>query len=213
MESRPILDPLFDASGVSHHDVRGSSSRSRRLFGGGQRAFGFSPPASWARQHDRLAAGLVNLLLGRFAEPMGGDFELLGQFAVAQQLQLRRNGLWRGSWPPGRRASLRRRGQNASPVAATLTTAIRRAQLVVEAALRHPDDGRQRCRPGRSAIAKCRPATSGLCGRGPPSSLPRADSPTEPLATAVLLDAAMDVVEIHDSVTPRSRSTSCFGRS
>ena len=41
----------------------------------------------------------------------------------------------------------------------------------------------------------------------------RADAPAEPLARLVLVDSTMNVVEIHDSVTPRRRSTSAFGRS
>ena len=39
-------------------------------------------------KHDRLAAGLFDLFLGRFAEAVGRDLELLGQLAVAQELQL-----------------------------------------------------------------------------------------------------------------------------
>ena len=38
-------------------------------------------------KHDHLAAGLFDLFLGRFAEAMGRDLELLRQLAVAQDLQ------------------------------------------------------------------------------------------------------------------------------
>ena len=85
-----------------------------------------------AGQQDHFAAGLLDLFLGRLAEAVGRDLELLLQLAVAQHLQhvepaageiLRRERL---------EASLRRPAANASSISPTLTTATVSAQRLLK---------------------------------------------------------------------------------
>ena len=191
-----------------------SRSRVTWLFGAALAAF-FLPlttgalPGSTIASPPAFSIFSMAVSLKRWAE----IFSFFVNFAVAEDLQLVEAALGQilgASSASGVTSSPALKSLSSSP---TLTAATRIAQRLLK-----PRLGMRRTSGHRTAFEDrdARPAgprALALVTAAGRLALARADAATEPLARLVLLDAAMNVVEVHDSVTPRSRSTSCFGRS
>src|SRR5262249_32804972 len=153
-----------------------------------------------------FAASLLDFLQSRRAKAMSGNLQLLRELAVAQYFD-------HVARPLTKASRLERfnvdflAGLKCSLQFAQINNEHSRTPLVIETALRDPADQRHP-RPFENAR------------RGPASQLALSLMPTAggfPLAGAgaatdahslfVFMDAAMDIVQIHASGTPRSRCT------
>src|SRR3972149_4648961 len=182
------------------------------LFRGDRRfAFLFLDHGRRPRQDNRPSAGLFDFFLRRFAETMRGDVELLGELAIAEYFELIEAALGEILGHQGSGRDLVAGGEMLLE-RGDVDRGDANRPLVVEAALGHLDDRRRSAALEDRGIGGAGPRFLAFVAAARRLALARANAPAEPLGGAVLADSTMYVTEIHDSVTPRRRSTSCFGR-
>src|SRR3972149_3252456 len=166
----------------------------------------------FARQHEHFAAGLLDFLSGRLSEAVRGDFQILGQGAVAQDFQHVKAALGEvlGFECLGVDVVT---GLEARFQVPHVDHGYRERPTVVEAPFGDPPDQGHLAAFERGVARPAGPGTLPFMSTSAGFPVAGARSTTHPLPPLVFVDLAMDVVEVHERETPRSRSTSPWERS
>ncbi len=151
---------------------------------------------------DRSAGG-GDFLFRRFAESVGRDRQLLGDLSIAQDFDFVESSLWPNPWRPSTSKVTSAPSSKASLILPTLTANTETAQRLLNPRLGIAPDHRHRATlEGRLATVAAATLVPFVTATGC-LAVPTAATATNALAFAILLNSAMDVVQLHDETNFR----------